>query len=96
MFAIMDTSARQNTPHECDPRQVRKLRRPALCDRYVLPYAETRHGVWAAQPQIKPRKISKKKRIIGLVRFHYFSEVAGQLMHLLPQKEDDEPPTILH
>src|SRR3989337_1955981 len=35
----MDASARQNAPNECDPRQVRKHKRIALCDRYVLAYA---------------------------------------------------------
>ena len=57
---------------------------------------ETRHGVWAAQPQIKPKGISKKKRTIGEIEFRYFTEVEGRFMHLLPKKEDDEPPTILH
>ncbi|MEQ1741089.1 MAG: hypothetical protein ABL869_01110 [Candidatus Nitrotoga sp.] len=57
---------------------------------------ETRRGVWAAQPQIKPKGISKKKRTIGVVEFRYFKEVEGRFMHLLPKKKDDEPPTILH
>ena len=80
----------------------------AILDQYgsisASPYAidtcslmlETRHGMWAAQPQIKPNGISRKKRTIGVVGFRYFSEVAGRFMHLLPQKEDDAPPTILH
>jgi len=57
---------------------------------------ETRHGVWVAQPQIKPKGISKKKRTIGVIEFRYFTEVEGRFAHLLPQKEGDEPPTILH
>ncbi len=70
----------------------------AILDQYgslgASPYAidtcslmlETRHGMWAAQPQIKPKGISKKKRTIGVVGFRYFSEVAGRFMHLLPRK----------
>ena len=57
---------------------------------------ETRHGVWAAQLQIKPKGISKKKRTIGVVEFRYFTETEGRFAHLLPKKEGDEPPTILH
>lgn len=57
---------------------------------------ETRRGVWVAQQQIKPKGISKKKRTIGVVEFRYFTEAQGRFMHLLPKKEDDEPPTILH
>ena len=80
----------------------------AILDKYgsigASPYAidvcslalETRRGVWVAQPQIKPKGISKKKRTIGVVEFRYFTEVEGRFMHLLPKKEDDEPPTILH
>ena len=80
----------------------------AILDKYgsigASPYAidtcsfmlETRRGVWAAQSLIKPKGISKKKRTIGVVDFRYFKEVEGRFMHLLPKKEDDEPPTILH
>jgi len=80
----------------------------AILDKYgsigASPYAidvcslalETKRGVWVAQPQIKPKGISKKKRTIGAVEFRYFTEVAGRFMHLLPEKEDDEPATILH
>ena len=80
----------------------------AILDKYgsigASPYAidvcslalETRRGVWVAQPQIKPKGISKKKRTIGVVEFRYFTEVGGRFMHLLPKKEDDEPLTILH
>ena len=80
----------------------------AILDKYgsigASPYAidicsfalETKRGVWVAQPQIKPKGISKKKRTIGVVDFRYFKEVEGRFMHLLPKKEDDEPPTILH
>jgi len=80
----------------------------AILDKYgsigASPYAidvcmltlETRRGVWVAQPQIKPKGISKKKRTIGVVEFRYYSEVKGRLSHLLPRKDDDEMPTILH
>jgi hypothetical protein len=57
---------------------------------------ETRHGMWTAQPQIKPRGISRKKCTIGVVEFCYFSEVAGRFMHPLSEKFGDQPPTILH
>jgi hypothetical protein len=80
----------------------------AIMDKYgsigASPYAidvcsialETRYGVWVAQQQIKPKGISKKKRTIGKVEFRHFTEVAGRFMHLLPKKEGEEPPTILH
>ena len=80
----------------------------AILDKYgsigASPYAvdvcslslETKRGVWVAQPQIKPKGISKKKRTIGAVEFRYYTEVEGRFAHLLPKKEDDEPPTILH
>jgi hypothetical protein len=53
-------------------------------------------GVWVAQPRIKPKGISKKKRTIGVVEFRFYTEVKGRFTHLLPVKEGDEPPTILH
>ncbi len=80
----------------------------AILDKYgsigASPYAvdvcplmlETRRGMWVAQPQIKPKGISKKKRTIGAVEFRYYTEAEGRFAHLLPKKEDDEPPTILH
>jgi hypothetical protein len=52
--------------------------------------------MWASQPPIKSKGISRKKRTIGVVEFRYFTEAQGRFMHLLPKKEDDEPPTILH
>jgi hypothetical protein len=57
---------------------------------------ETRRGVWVAQPQIKPKGISKKKRTIGAFEFRFFTEAGGRFMQLLPHKEGEEPPTILH
>lgn len=57
---------------------------------------ETKRGVWVAQPQIKPKGISKKKRTIGTIEFRYFTEVEGRFAHLLPEKEDDEPPALMH
>lgn len=80
----------------------------AILDKYgsigASPYAidicalslETRRGVWVAQQQIKPKGISKKKRTIGAVEFRYFTEAGGRFMQLLPKKEGDEPPPILH
>ena len=88
------------------PDKIRQMN--AILDKYgsisASPYAidtcslmlETRHGVWAAQPQIKPKGISKKKRTIGVVEFRYFTETEGRFAHLLPKKEGDEPPTTLH
>ena len=57
---------------------------------------ETKRGVWVAQQPIKPKGISKKKRTMGIVEFRFFTEAAGRFMHLLPKKDGDEPPTILH
>jgi hypothetical protein len=80
----------------------------AILDKYssigASPYAidicalslETRRGVWVAQPQIRFKGISKKKRIIGEVEFRYFTEAGGRFMQLLPKKEGEELPTILH
>jgi hypothetical protein len=80
----------------------------AIMDKYgsigASPYAvdvcslllETKRGVWVAQPLIKPKGISKKKRTIGVVEFRFYTEVKGRFTHLLPVKEGDEPPTILH
>lgn len=99
VFAIMEAWTLR-------PDKMRQMN--AILDKYgsisASPYAidtcaltlETRHGLWVAQPQIKPKGISKKKRTIGVVEFRYFSEVAGRFVHLLPQKENDEPPPILH
>lgn len=99
VFAIMEAWTLR-------PDKISKMN--AILDKYgsigASPYAidtcsftlETRHGLWAAQPQIKPKGISKKKRTIGEVEFRYFTEVEGRFAHLLPKKEGDEPPTILH
>lgn len=70
----------------------------------VSPYAidicvlalETRRGMWVAQPQIKSKGISKKKRTIGMVEFRYFIEVEGRFAHMLPRKGGGDLPTILH
>jgi len=99
VFAIMEAWSLR-------PDKMRQMN--TILDKYgsigASPYAidtcslvlETKRGVWVAQPQIKPKGISKKKRTIGVVEFRYFTEVEGRFMHLLPKKEDDEPPTILH
>ncbi len=57
---------------------------------------ETRRGVWVAQQLIKPKGISKKRRTFGPAEFRYYTEVEGRFAHLLPVKEGDEPPAILH
>lgn len=84
------------------------LQMDAILDKFgsigASPYAidvcslalETKRGVWVAQPRIKPKGISKKKRTIGVVEFRFYTEVKGRFTHLLPVKEGDEPPTILH
>ena len=84
------------------------LQMDAILDKYgsigASPYAidvcslalETKRGVWVAQPRIKPKGISKKKRTIGVVGFRFYTEVQGRFTQLLPVKEGDEPPTILH
>ncbi len=99
VFAIMEAWTLR-------PDKMRQM--DAILDKYgsigASPYAidtcsftlETRHGVWAAQPQIKPKGISKKKRTIGVVEFRYFKEVEGRFTRLLPEKEGDEPPAVLH
>lgn len=119
MFAIMEAWSL---------RPDKLLQMDSILDKYgsigASPYAidvcsltlETKRGVWVAQPQIKPKGISKnpqrrgersllarpaaqgvhQKRTIGKVEFRYYTEVEGRFMHLLPVKEGDEPPTILH
>ncbi len=99
VFVIMEAWALR-------PDKIRQM--DAILDKYgsigASPYAidvcvfslETRCGMWASQPPIKPKGISRKKRTIGVVEFRYFTEAQGRFMHLLPKKEDDEPPTILH
>ena len=80
----------------------------AILDKYgsigASPYAidvcslmlETKRGVWATQLPIKPKGVSKKKRTFGAIEFRYFTEVNGRFSHLLPVKDDEETPTILH
>ena len=98
VFAIMEAWSLR-------PDKMRQMN--TILDKYgsigASPYAidtcslvlETKRGLWVAQPQIKPKGISKKKRTIGAVEFRYFTEVEGRFAHLLPKKEG-EPPTILH
>ena len=57
---------------------------------------ETRRGVWASQPVIKPKGISKKKRTIGEVVFQFFTETNGRFSNLLPLKEGEDGPAVLH
>lgn len=42
--------------------------------------------MWAAQPEIKPKGISKKKRTIGEPEFRRFDGAAGRFADLLPIK----------
>ncbi len=39
---------------------------------------------------------SARERTIAVVEFRFYTEVKGRFTHLLPVKEGDEPPTILH
>ena len=99
VFAIMEAWTLR-------PDKMRQMN--AILDKYgsisASPYAidtcaltlETRHGLWVAQPQIKSKGISKKKRTIGVVEFRYFTEVEGRFAHLLSRKDGDDLPTILH
>lgn len=57
---------------------------------------ETKRGIWVAQPGIKPKGVSKKKRTFGAVEFRYYDSVEGRFANLLPAKPGDEPPTILY
>jgi len=99
VFAIMEAwSLRSDKVSKMD----------AILDKYgsigASPYAidvcsltlETRHGIWIAQQPIKPKGISKKKRTIGKAEFRFFTEATGRFMHLLPKKEGEEPPSVLH
>jgi hypothetical protein len=49
---------------------------------------ETRYGVWVAQPLIKPKGHSKKKRTFGEVTFQYANEAEGRFAGLLPVPDD--------
>ena len=57
---------------------------------------ETKRGVWIAQPQIKPKGMSKRKRTFGAVEFRYYDSVEGRFTNMLPSKPGDELPAILH
>ena len=57
---------------------------------------ETRRGVWVAQPPIKPKGISKKKRTIQVPEFRYYTEAEGRFMLMLPAKAGEDEPSILH
>lgn len=58
---------------------------------------ETRHGLWVAQMQVKPKGVSKKKRTFGEPAFELFTEAQGRFVHLLPEPESGEPPSgVLH
>ena len=58
---------------------------------------ETRHGLWMAQAEVKPKGASKRRRTFGVPEFRHFTEVQGRFVHLLPQKEADGPGSgVLH
>lgn len=57
---------------------------------------ETRRGVWVAQPQIKQKGLSKKKRTFGAIDFRYYDNVEGRFANLLPAKDGEDPPVLLH
>ena len=45
---------------------------------------ETRYGIWVAQPLIKPKGHSKRKRTFGEVAFQYADHGEGRFAGLLP------------
>ncbi len=57
---------------------------------------ETRHGVWMAECEIKPKGISKKKRTIGKAAFRFFTEVEGRFSHFLKEAPEGEAKQTLH
>ncbi|WP_295436103.1 hypothetical protein [uncultured Thiodictyon sp.] len=58
---------------------------------------ETRHGLWVAQMQVKPKGVSKKRRTFGEPAFELFTEAQGRFVHLLPESEAGEAPSgVLH
>jgi hypothetical protein len=57
---------------------------------------ETRHGVWMAECEIKPKGISKKKRTIGKPAFRFFTDVEGRFSHFLKAGANEEGSKTLH
>ncbi len=58
---------------------------------------ETRHGLWVAQVQFRPKGVSKKKRTFGVPEFQHFTEAQGRFVDLLPVKDAaDGPGGTLH
>ncbi len=51
---------------------------------------ETDDGVWVAQPKIRPKGISKKKRTFGAVQFIKVDHIEGRFADLLPVKSTRE------
>ncbi|KAI5915571.1 hypothetical protein [Thauera sp. 2A1] len=47
---------------------------------------ETPYGLWVAQPRIKAKGISKKKRTFGDVEFQRLDEAQGRFADLLPKE----------
>ncbi len=54
---------------------------------------ETRHGLWMAQAPLKPKGLSKKKRIFVLPDFQHFTDVQGRFVDLLPNKDPIQGPS---
>ena len=57
---------------------------------------ETRHGLWMAQMQVKPKGVSKKRRTFGEPEFQLFTEAHGRFVHLLPERAGEQPSGVLH
>lgn len=47
---------------------------------------ETPYGLWVAQPIIKAKGLSKKRRTIGEVMFQRLDEAQGRFADVLPKK----------
>jgi hypothetical protein len=58
---------------------------------------ETRHGLWVAQCNLKPKGVSKKRRTFTPPSFQHFTDVRGRFADLLPGKDGEgDPPSTLH
>ena len=49
---------------------------------------ETRQGVWSAQPRLKPKGVSKRRRTFGPVTFEFMDGVEGRFAGLLPRRDE--------
>jgi hypothetical protein len=57
---------------------------------------ETCHGLWMAEQPIKPKGVSKKRRTFDEPRFRLFKDARGRFAELLPRKDSEAPPGVLH